>query len=129
MQKYRDFHKIRTSYIKSKILFNQFLNKYTIHHLIKIFNCYIQVTAGTDFFLDTIVFTIKSRLDDASLKDIIILLNLSKRSIWEKRYYSNSHFNDVFEDIQRFIINKINLANRQDLINITSRLVELGYSN
>lgn len=67
-------------------------------------------------------------LKNASLKDILLLLNVSKRSVWEKRYYNDSHFNDVFENIHLLIMNKLNSANKIDLIRLSMRLVELGYS-
>ncbi len=114
--------------MKVNICFNQFLHKYSISDQIRLFCNYIEISAGTDFFLDTLTFSIKKLLNNASLKDILCLLNVSKRSVWEKRYYNNTHFNNVFENIHLLVMNKLNNVERKDLIRLNMRLVELGYS-
>ncbi len=114
--------------LKVSTYFNQFLDKYSLSDQIRLFCYYIEISAGTDFFLDTLSFSIKKLLNNATLKDILCLLNVSKRSVWEKRYYSNTHFNNVFENVHLLVMNKLNNVNKKDLIRLNMRLIELGYS-
>lgn len=106
----------------------KYLNKYTVESLISIYCSYIRNFLGTNFFLQTVGFSINSNLHTCEAKHLISLLEVSA-----KKYYNREEldlkFSELFLNVFNLLTPAINILKPIDINIIIKGMINSSYND
>jgi hypothetical protein len=104
------------------------LNEYKISSIVNIFCIYIKNFIGSDFFLQTLGFSISKNLEFLTSKDLVYILDTS-----HKRYYNREeisfNFLELFKNIFDFLLPKLNEFKSYDIQAILIAMLNISYND
>jgi hypothetical protein len=106
----------------------KYLPEYSLQSLVNIFSAYIRSFCGTNFFLQTLGFTISSQLSNCNIIDLNVLLELSEPRFFNRPELS-IYYSDFFNEIIGYIMMNINELKFKNYQNLLNGMINLGISN
>jgi len=106
----------------------KYLNEYKISSIVIIFSIYIKNFIGSDFFLQTLGFSISKNLEFLNTKDLVYILDTS-----QKRYYNREelsfNFFELFKNIFQYLPPKLNEFKSYDIQAILKAMLNISYND
>jgi hypothetical protein len=114
------------TYLEPYVL--KYIADYSIKSLVNIFSAYVKGYCGTNFFLQTLGYTIASKLPNCNIIDLDILLELS-----DPKYFNRPEltitYSDLFKDIVSYIMANVNDLKFESYMNLLEGMINLGISS
>jgi hypothetical protein len=114
------------TYLEPYIL--KYLSEYSLQSIVNIFYAYVKSFCGTNFFLQTLGYSISSKLEYCNIIDFNILLELS-----HPRYFNRPElsiiYSDFFKDVIGYIMGNINDFKFKNYFNLLNGMINVGISN
>lgn len=106
----------------------KYLNEYNVSSVVNIFCLYIKNFLGSNFFLQTLGFSIATNLNFLTVKDLVFLLDTSSRKYYNRQEL-NFEFLQLFRNIFEYVTPKINEFKTNDIQIITRAMLNLSYND